>query len=117
MTSPTPRRSKRLYRDPIDKKIGGVASGVARYFDIDTTLTRAAWAAAVLVGGFGIWVYLILWFILDEDPELLATMAPPVQPVTPAEPSEEDARADREATSALEEAEDEIEDETLEADL
>ena len=67
MTTPTARRSNRLYRDPVDKKIGGVASGVARYFDIDTTLMRAIWAASILVGGFGLFLYLILWFILDED--------------------------------------------------
>lgn len=72
------RRATRLYRDPVDKKIGGVASGVARYFDIDTTLMRAIWAASVLVGGFGIFLYLILWFILDEDPaRLTASEGPP----------------------------------------
>ena len=77
MTSPNPRRSTRLYRDPVDKKIGGVASGVARYFDVDTTLMRAIWAASILVGGFGFFLYLILWFILDEDPALLAELNDP----------------------------------------
>ena len=81
----TTRRTARLYRDPVDKKIGGVASGVARYFDIDTTLMRAIWAASILVGGFGIFLYLILWFILDEDPELLGLEDSHVEPAeTPA---------------------------------
>lgn len=119
MTTPTPRRSTRLYRDPIDKKIGGVASGVARYFDIDTTLTRAIWAASVLVGGFGLWVYLILWFILDEDPEQLASLSAPtaVDPVSAAEDSEESDVSDKDEAIALEEAEDEIESETLDSDV
>ena len=105
MTTPTPRRSTRLYRDPIDKKIGGVASGVARYFDIDTTLMRAIWAASILVGGFGIFLYLILWFILDEDPDLLAGLREPAL-VEPAEVPE--------AAEALDGAEDEIEVEAFE---
>ena len=130
MNTQSTRRSTRLYRDPVDKKIGGVASGVARYFDIDTTLMRAIWAASILVGGFGLFLYLILWFILDEDPELLATLEPAapvdtvatvdeVEPVAEAGTAAEDAEtADDEAVvAAVEEAEDEIEEETLEADL
>ncbi|MGI9648729.1 MAG: PspC domain-containing protein [Acidimicrobiia bacterium] len=69
---PTARRDNPLYKDPIDKKIGGVASGVARYFDIDTTLVRTVWALSILIGGFGLLVYLVLWFILEDDPTRLA---------------------------------------------
>jgi phage shock protein PspC (stress-responsive transcriptional regulator) len=76
---PTSRRSNPLYKDPVDKKIGGVASGVARYFDIDTTLVRVVWAVSVLIGGFGLLLYLVLWFILEDDPERLAS---PLQPPT-----------------------------------
>lgn len=71
-TASTPRSSRRdtkLYRDPSDKKIAGVASGVAKYFDIDTTLTRVVWGVASLMGGFGIVLYIVLWIVLDDDPE------------------------------------------------
>lgn len=64
----TPRRSKRLYKDPNDKMIAGVASGVAKYFDVDTTLVRVLWAAAVVFGGFGFVAYVLLWLILDDEP-------------------------------------------------
>lgn len=61
-------QSKRLYKNPDDKKIAGVCSGVAEYFDIDVVLVRVVWAVSVIVGGFGLWVYLILWLALDDKP-------------------------------------------------
>ena len=105
---PVARRDKRLYRDPIDKKIGGVAAGVAKYFDIDTTLVRAVWAVSILVGGFGLLLYLVLWFILDDDPDAFADPIPP-RAVEPVEATE--------AEEALVGAEDEIEAETIDAGI
>jgi len=61
------RRQRKLYKDPVDRKIAGVASGVAKYFDIDTTLVRAVWAVLAL-GGVGILLYLILWAVLEDEP-------------------------------------------------
>ena len=111
-TPPPARRQTKLYKDPIDKKIGGVASGVAKYFDIDTTLVRAVWAASILIGGFGLLLYLVLWFILDDDPEAYAE---------PIEPRPVEAAAVDEAPlgddTALEAAEEEIETETFDVDL
>lgn len=46
--------------------IAGVASGVAHYLGIDTTLVRVLWALTVFVGGFGIVAYLVLWIVLPE---------------------------------------------------
>ncbi len=61
------RREKKLYKDPNDKMIAGVASGFAKYFDIDTTLVRAVWAVVGL-GGVGILLYVILWIVLEDEP-------------------------------------------------
>jgi phage shock protein PspC (stress-responsive transcriptional regulator) len=110
--TPTPRRSTKLYKDPIDKKIGGVAAGVAKYFDIDTTLVRVVWAASILLGGFGLVLYLVLWFILDDDPEALASPIEP-RPVRTAPVDTPPVEAD----PALETANEEIEAETFEPDL
>jgi len=57
---------KRLERNTEDKIIAGVASGVADFFDIDRTLVRVLWAVAVLFGGFGGLIYIILWIVLPE---------------------------------------------------
>jgi len=57
---------KRLYRDPYDKKIGGVCSGIAHYFGIeDPTWVRVAFVFFGL-WGFGILLYLILMVLVSE---------------------------------------------------
>ncbi len=60
------KRTKKLYRDPDDKILGGVAAGLAAYFGLDTTLVRLIFVVAVLTGGWGILLYLILWIVTPE---------------------------------------------------
>ena len=57
---------KKLYRNPDGKVIGGVAQGIATYFDIDITLVRVLFVLSILLGGSGLLVYLVLWIILPE---------------------------------------------------
>lgn len=60
------RTGKRMFRDPYDKKISGVCSGLAHYFGIeDPTWVRVAF---VFFGiwGFGIILYIILIFIMPK---------------------------------------------------
>ena len=64
----TPRRTRPLYRDPDDKIIGGVCSGLARYFDIDTILVRVAFVVIALVGGGGVLAYVLLWLLMEPAP-------------------------------------------------
>lgn len=54
---------KKLYRNPDDKVIGGVASGLAAYFGVEVVYTRLALAFLILAGGSGFLIYLILWII------------------------------------------------------
>jgi phage shock protein PspC (stress-responsive transcriptional regulator) len=58
--------SKKLFRDGDDKFLGGVASGVAHYFDIDTIWIRLGLLALFIFGGFGVLLYIILWILLPE---------------------------------------------------
>jgi phage shock protein PspC (stress-responsive transcriptional regulator) len=57
---------KKLFRDGDDKFLGGVASGVAHYFDIDTIWIRLGLLALFVFGGFGVLLYIILWILLPE---------------------------------------------------
>lgn len=50
-----------------DKKIAGVAGGVANYLGIDPTIVRIIWVCAVLFAGFGLLAYLICWFLMPEN--------------------------------------------------
>lgn len=60
--------SRRLYRSNRDRILGGVAGGLAEYFDVDSTLVRLAWVIIGLAGGFGVLAYIIAWIIMPEEP-------------------------------------------------
>ena len=55
---------KNLYRNPDDKVLGGLASGLAEYFGIKEILyVRLAFVFLTIAGGSGVVIYLILWII------------------------------------------------------
>jgi phage shock protein C len=56
--------SRRLYRNPNDKIIGGVCSGIANYFDIDPVIVRLTLAVLFLIGGIGLLAYILAWIII-----------------------------------------------------
>ena len=58
--------AKKLYRSTTDKMLGGIAGGLAEYFDIDSTLIRVLFIITVFLGGGGIIAYIILWVIVPE---------------------------------------------------
>ena len=57
---------KKLYRNPRDKRIAGVCSGLAEYLAVDVTVLRILFLIALVCGGFGLWVYLIIWLVAPE---------------------------------------------------
>ena len=59
--------SRRLRRSASDKKLGGVCAGVAEYLGIDPTIVRVIWLCSVMIGGFGLFTYMLLWFILPLE--------------------------------------------------
>ncbi len=62
----TPGSRGRLYRDADDQIIGGVCSGIAKYFSIDPVIVRLAFGLSLFLGGFGVLLYILLWIILPE---------------------------------------------------
>ncbi|PIR86083.1 hypothetical protein COU14_00880 [Candidatus Kaiserbacteria bacterium CG10_big_fil_rev_8_21_14_0_10_44_10] len=61
-TSDEPK--KRLYRDTDNAIIAGVASGLARYFDIDPVIVRLIFVVSIFFNGLGILAYIILWLVV-----------------------------------------------------
>jgi len=59
---------RKLYRDTENQKIGGVCSGLARYFDLDPLLVRVAFVAALVFSGVSLIVYVLLWWLVDPAP-------------------------------------------------
>lgn len=58
----------RLFRNTSNKMIGGVASGLADYFEIDVTLVRVFFVLAVLIPVTFpvILLYIILWIVMPD---------------------------------------------------
>ena len=61
--APEAKGSKKLFRNPDDKVLGGVCSGLAAYFDTDTVLIRVLFVALLICGTAGFWAYLIFWIV------------------------------------------------------
>ena len=56
--------STQLERSRTDRVIAGVAGGVAQRLGVSSTLVRVAWVVSVLLGGFGLLAYVVLWIAL-----------------------------------------------------
>ena len=74
-SSPT-SRPDRLTRSTSDKKLSGVAGGLARYFDVDPLLVRVGFAVSLLFSGVGAIVYLTLLALLPTDTGAPAPLGP-----------------------------------------
>jgi phage shock protein PspC (stress-responsive transcriptional regulator) len=57
----------RLRRTTYDRKIAGVAGGLARHFDIDPVIVRVAFVVLAFFGGAGIILYAAGWLLVPED--------------------------------------------------
>ncbi len=58
---------KQLLRSRKNKMIGGVASGIAEYFDIDPVIIRAIFVISTLGWGLSLVAYIVLWIIVPES--------------------------------------------------
>lgn len=56
--------AKRLVKG--EKKIFGVCSGLANYFDMDPTVMRILFVVAFVFFGAGFLLYLILFFLMPD---------------------------------------------------
>ncbi len=59
-------RTKRFMRSMTDKKVAGVASGIAKYFGIDETIVRLLFIGGFFLKGFGLLAYLALWIAMPK---------------------------------------------------
>lgn len=57
---------RRLYRDPDNSVLGGVCGGLGAYFGIDPVWLRLAFALMLILHGFGLLVYIILWIVIPK---------------------------------------------------
>jgi phage shock protein PspC (stress-responsive transcriptional regulator) len=67
VTADQVRDLSRLRRITVDRKIGGVAGGIARHLDIDPLVVRVTFVVLTLFGGAGLVMYAAGWLLLPED--------------------------------------------------
>ncbi|MBE7442200.1 MAG: PspC domain-containing protein [Flavobacteriales bacterium] len=59
------KSDKKLFRNPDDRILGGVCSGLGAYIGLDTVWVRLFFVAAFFLG-FGLLTYIILWIVMPE---------------------------------------------------
>lgn len=57
---------RRIYRDANNKMIGGVCSGIAKYFDVDPTIVRLVAVITGFLAFAGVIAYLIAWAVIPQ---------------------------------------------------
>ncbi len=63
----TPPATRKLTRSGGDAIIGGVGSGLGRYFNVDPLLFRIGFVVLTFAGGFGVLAYLLLLAFMPSD--------------------------------------------------
>ena len=58
----------RLYRSRSDRMLFGVAGGLARYLNIDSSIVRIVWVLLFFAAGTGILLYVVAAFLVPEEP-------------------------------------------------
>ena len=58
----------RLYRSRGDRMLFGVAGGLARYLNVDSSIVRIVWVLLVFAAGAGILLYVVAAFLIPEEP-------------------------------------------------
>jgi phage shock protein PspC (stress-responsive transcriptional regulator) len=77
--------NRRLYRCTHDRKIAGVASGLAEYFDADPTLVRLLWFVSIFFGGLGLFLYIAMAIIVPNEPYAVTPSDTDAAPGAPVE--------------------------------
>ena len=73
---------KKLFRDGEDSVIGGVASGIAKYFGTDPVWVRILFVASFFLFGTGPFIYLVIWIITPEAKTRSEKMQMEGEPIT-----------------------------------
>lgn len=60
------RPVRKLFRDPDNKKLAGVCSGLAIFLGVDVVLIRVIFLIALICGSAGFWIYVVIWIAAPE---------------------------------------------------
>jgi phage shock protein C len=71
---------KKVYRSRHTKVLGGVAAGLAEYFDMDVTIMRLIFAVLLVSVPNVIIAYILAWIIVPEEPAGITVHVPTAKP-------------------------------------
>lgn len=60
------RTERKLFRDTDDRIVGGVCAGIGHYFGVEPRWIRVITLLAIVFGGTGLFLYLILWIVMPK---------------------------------------------------
>ena len=60
------KKARRMYRDPDNRVLGGVCSGLGSYWQVEANLLRVLFVFLAIFGMAGVLIYIILWIVLPE---------------------------------------------------
>ena len=60
--------NRRLHRCRHDRRLAGVAGGLAEFFDLDPTIVRIIFVLSVFLGGLGVLIYIALALVVPLEP-------------------------------------------------
>src|ERR1700722_19273282 len=69
MSENTTRETPPLLRDPNQKMIAGVCTGLGRHLDVDPVVFRVLFAVLTFFGGLGILAYVACWLLIPANGE------------------------------------------------
>jgi signal transduction histidine kinase len=69
---PAPRPPK-LYRDPANRVLAGVAAGIAAHLRVPVVVIRVIFVGLLAANGLGALLYIAFWGVLSTDPDAPAT--------------------------------------------
>src|SRR5690348_847012 len=67
---------RRLYRDPGDRLVAGVASGIAEHLGLPVVAVRIAFVVLLPFGGLGAVLYAVFWAVLPTAPAAVPARRP-----------------------------------------
>jgi len=76
------KTKKKFFRNPDDKVLGGVASGIAAYFGVDPGVVRLLFVLGIVFFGVGFLFYIVLWIISPAANTVTEKMEMQGQPIT-----------------------------------
>jgi phage shock protein PspC (stress-responsive transcriptional regulator) len=78
----TRRTSRRLTRRLDQRVVAGVAAGLGEYFELDPVLFRVGFVVATFLGGAGILIYVLAWWLIPPSAMPAESASQPHEPLS-----------------------------------